>query len=192
MGNEKMNTELFGFIDFKTGERTAKVSADNNLKIVRGIGEVMNREDESLIWAMGTSIKYHVDKNIARYFHDDTVNEFSYMTADILSEEMIDNQQLVTKRMYDLGFRYFLLDLNIHTIDRTPEKSLTKKFKRALEFTRENPWLQVIGTDVGKRARPRVIAYEILDPSITKEQLQQMRIAAGEGKSITMIKSKKD
>jgi len=45
------------------------------------------------------------------------------------------------------GFKYLIVDLNIQSIDNTPEKTLTEKFKVILNIISNNPRLQLLNTD---------------------------------------------
>ena len=57
-------------------------------------------------------------------------------------------QEAVTARLKILGFKYLMIDLLLPTLDRTPEKSLTEKYKITINgLLYNNPGMRLLATD---------------------------------------------
>ena len=71
-------------------------------------------------------------------------NQLAYF--DKLYNLVPDKLELVSllKRQ---GYKYMIIDFNVHTIDKTPDQSLMKKTRRFEAFLQNNSGLEVIGTD---------------------------------------------
>jgi hypothetical protein len=57
-----------------------------------------------------------------------------------------DKEELV-EVMKASGFKYLIMDLLTATIDNTPNKTLTTKFKALESFVKDNPKVRLLGTD---------------------------------------------
>lgn len=117
-------------------EKSIELSAKNVTKGLRRI----NSNDE-LILATGTSLSFDVRNNSKRIFED---NSLSFVYGIINRER---TKGATTKTIKEYGFKYILLDLMTPSIDRTPERSLTKKFQAVLTLLYQNPQIRLLATD---------------------------------------------
>jgi len=103
--------------------------------------ELINSENQSLIYRIGTSFSYFIDNNSERIQIDNQLGIFSALYAKYPSKIRLANALKAS------GFKYILLDLNTPFIDRTPEQSLAKKFHNFMKFSKDNPRLKLLSTN---------------------------------------------
>lgn len=109
------------FILFKAGV----LDQDNALKFFNSeyyaAAALLNQESESKIYRIGTLLPYFVHSNDTRIATDNQLDQFigTYLPR-------ADNAYFL-KRLYDAGYRYIVFDLGTDSIDKTDEKTLTKK-----------------------------------------------------------------
>lgn len=129
------------FYDFAAG----KIDKDESLDIIYAdVSKAINRinEDEnSLIWRVGTSFSYFIKNNNERIILDNQLGLFYQ-----LKQRYPDNLELVDV-MKASNIKYIILDLNTYTIDYTPDRSLTNKYREMLMFVINNPYLKLLATD---------------------------------------------
>jgi len=103
--------------------------------------EIINEDEDALVYRIGTFFQYFIERNNERVLED---NQLAYF--DNLYNLMPDKLKLVTllKRQ---GYKYMIIDFNVHTIDKTPDQSLLKKTRRFEAFLQDNSGLEIIGTD---------------------------------------------
>ena len=143
----------------------------------------INAEDESLVYRIGTVLPYFVKKNDRRVLLDNQLGIFYQLN------KKYPNKGLLANVLRSNGYKYILVDLNTHTIDKTPEQTLRKKFIDFLEFCNGNPNLRLMATNrmvnlgspqqvnyqfrvFGKVVNGRegtYAIYEILDNSLTSQ-----------------------
>jgi hypothetical protein len=102
----------------------------------------LNRTDSDLIYRAGTLIHYFIRKNDKRVFIDNQLDVFN----QIYNRAGKDKLRTV-KGLRAMQYRYLLIDLNTPTIDRTPDKSLTRKYNTLIAFVTDNPKATLIETD---------------------------------------------
>lgn len=103
--------------------------------------EINTGSKDDLIYAIGTSLDYFFDKNQQRIFKDNQLRMFNVIYERFKTKDKI-NQALKLA-----GFKYLIIDLNTHTLDKTPERTLSEKYKRLLSFVNLNTGMQLIGTN---------------------------------------------
>lgn len=101
----------------------------------------MNRND-SYIYSIGTMFPYFVKKNNQRIFNDNLLAVFQ-ATLQRYNNDKVE----VVRVLKAFGFRYILINLKLHRIDKTPEKSVTQKFINFMHFANQNPNIELIATD---------------------------------------------
>ena len=97
--------------------------------------------DDALILQCGSSIQFDIKNDQIRVFED---NNLSYFFG-IANQQK--TQASITSYYKSVGFKYILLDLKLHTIDRTPEGSLRAKFNAMLTLLMDNPSIRLVATD---------------------------------------------
>ncbi len=101
----------------------------------------INQEDQSLVYRIGTVFPYFIKKNDRRVLLDNQLGIFFQLNRKY------QNKGLLAKILKANGYKYILVDLNTHTIDKTPEQTLKKKFIDFLEFCNANPSLRLMATN---------------------------------------------
>ena len=101
----------------------------------------INKDPSVLVYRVGTFLHYFIDKNNNRVLEDNQLGVFNR-----LSNTFQDKQELTTAFKVN-NYKFLVIDLNTATIDRTPDKSLTRKYERLLDFVQDNPNIRLIATD---------------------------------------------
>lgn len=101
----------------------------------------INNDINSNIIKIGTPFNFFIEKSDSRVVEDNQLNKMSR-----LIKEMPDKMALA-QALRDSGFKYLIVDLNTHTLDRTPEQTLVRKFENVLKFIFQNPHVEFMATD---------------------------------------------
>lgn len=101
----------------------------------------VNRDKDALVYRVGTYFNYFIERNNERVFQD---NQLTNLDRYI---KQFPNKLDVVKEMKRNGYRYLILDMNVASIDRTPDSSLKIKARDLGVFLVNNSGLEVIGTD---------------------------------------------
>lgn len=108
---------------------------------INQIAQIINNDKSANIYRVGTPINFFIDKNDKRVFEDTFLDLFARISEKYSTkEEIID----VFK---SIGFKYIVMDLNIHTYDSTPNKTLTAKFTKFQNMLYKNPYIELMATD---------------------------------------------
>lgn len=97
--------------------------------------------DESQIYAVGTVLPFFVTKNDKRVFKDNQLQNF-----ERLRTHYKDKNTLI-EVLKSGGYKYIFVDLNTYAIDRTPEKTLVKKYREFMRVLYQNPKVALLATD---------------------------------------------
>ena len=108
-------------------------------------------KDNKLVYKVGTYINYYIEQSDKRVFEDNQLGSFS-----MLYDKSRDNIELA-KRLKKIGFKYIIIDLKTATIDKTPGKTLTAKWKKMQGFISGNTQLKLISSD-----NKTIAVFEIL------------------------------
>ncbi|MFT4567605.1 MAG: hypothetical protein ACI9FN_002572 [Saprospiraceae bacterium] len=145
----------------QTGENTANIGKgilDNNTfqystslisakearsKSYGNINDALEKinSNNALIYQIGTFFAFDIKNNTERLFQDNTLPQFFWL-VDVLKEK-----EKIIAALKASNFKYILIDLYTHTLDKTPEKSLTKKYQLLLNTIYKNPSVQLLATD---------------------------------------------
>lgn len=129
-------------VKYQTGEFTEKQVFEGYWpNLMRGIDRI-NRDDKSLIYRVGTMFPYFIRKNDERVYTDNLVALYEQMYTIYGG-----NKQLIARAMKASGFKYIVINLNLGTVDKTPEQSLMKRFNLFLNYLYQNPELEMLATD---------------------------------------------
>jgi len=126
----------------KRGKKFAKEDLIQNYfpglnTALRGINK-----NDSYVYSIGTMFPYFVKKNNQRIFNDNLLALFQ-----AILERYNNDKVEVVQVLKAFGFRYILINLKLHKIDKTPEKSVTEKFVNFMNFAYQNPTIELIATD---------------------------------------------
>jgi len=129
-------------VKYQSGEFTDKQVFEGYWpNLMRGIDRI-NREDKSLIYRVGTMFPYFIRKNDERVYTDNLVALYEQMYNSYGG-----NKQVIAQAMKASGFKYIVINLNLGTVDKTPEQSLMKRFNLFLNYLYQNPQLEMLATD---------------------------------------------
>ena len=101
----------------------------------------INSETESKILRIGTSFSFFIKNNNDRVFIDNQLGLWSQL------KDRYEKKNLVSDVMKANNIKYIIVDLNTPFIDKTPEKSLEKKFKLLTRWLRDHQRLKLISTN---------------------------------------------
>lgn len=101
----------------------------------------LNQETESRVFRVGTFFNYHIEENDRRVLEDNQLEQFAQISSQLPKPE---DFLLVLKNN---GFRYVLFDMNVHSIDRTPDRTLTAKAKELFDLLYQSPKAKLLQTD---------------------------------------------
>ncbi len=101
----------------------------------------INRDEESLVYSVGTMFPFFIKKNNERILTDNLLAYYDGLKNRYNSSTEIAEVLKVN------GFRYILVNLKLYRIDKTPEKSVEKKFLDFMRFLYQNEKLELLGTN---------------------------------------------
>ena len=87
------------------------------------------KKEHSSVYRIGTFIAYFIPENNRRIFNDPQLDNFTCI------DNAFGNDDLTTmKKFQELGYKYFILDLNTATIEHNPNGTLHQKANRFVEW----------------------------------------------------------
>ena len=127
--------------DYSSGAKSEKDVLDRLYPGFYDTIEKINRDSEAKIYQVGTSFKYFLENNHQRVQAD---NQLGLYNA--LIEKYPDKNELV-EVFKASGFKYLIIDFNTVTIDKTGNRSLSKKYASFMNFIKDNPRTKLINTN---------------------------------------------
>jgi hypothetical protein len=101
----------------------------------------LNSEPDAKVYRIGTFFNYHILNNDTRVIEDNQLEQFAQLSKDMKTKsDYID-------LLHSNGVKYILFDLNIGSIDRTPEQSLVAKANELITILFSSPRINLIYTD---------------------------------------------
>ena len=143
------------FYEYATG----KIDKTQSLKLIyNDIDKALqkiNSENKSKVWRVGTSFSYFIKRNNKRIIQDNQLGLFNTL------RKRYSNNQDIMGFFRSNNIKYMIVDLQTATIDNTPDKSLTNKYRELLLFIIDNPNMKLIATDrvVGNRNAQGEMVY---------------------------------
>lgn len=137
LGKGIVDVNVFGYTTGMISSQEARESA------YRNIGNVLDEinSNDALIYQLGTSMAFEIKDNPNRLYLDATLTQFFPLLQSIKDKETV-------MEIYKAGgIRYMIIDLYTHTLDQTPDKSLTQKFTLLLNTIYQNPKVRLRATD---------------------------------------------
>ncbi len=128
-------------IQYQTGRIDEKALLNAHLPSYQEVKSIINQDDESMVYRVGTLLHYFIKKNDRRVFSDTFLDFFDGMIDQFKSKEKI------IQALKASGFKYIVIDLNMAGNDFTPERSLTRKFIQLLNTLYNNPGIELMYTD---------------------------------------------
>jgi len=109
--------------------------------VIVELRKIINRDEESQVYRVGTHFNYHITRNDQRVYEDNQLGLFEEYTSSG------GNPREFLSFLKRNGFRYVLFDLNTAGMDETPEQSLAKKANRFYRLLVNTPQAQLLFTD---------------------------------------------
>ncbi len=128
-------------LEYQMGNIEEKELLNIHLANYHEIKEVINQDDRSLVYRVGTSINYFIKKNDRRVFNDTYLDFFNLMVKKFKTKEKI------IQALKASGFKYIVIDLNMSDNDYTKEKTLTRKFIQLMNTLYNNPNIELLATN---------------------------------------------
>lgn len=126
---------------YQTGQYTQEEVFEKYLPNVNSALAKLNRNDNELIYRVGTSLPFFIDKNDARVFSDNLLGFFMNIVKKYEVNKTIAEVLKANK------FKYIVVNLNLASIDKTPEKSLERKFITFMTFLQNTEGIKLVATD---------------------------------------------
>lgn len=108
----------------------------------RKIIQELNVNKDTKILNVASLLTFFIEENDKRVYNDNQLDYFS-----TLWNESEFNKITTTFRLKEKGFSFILVDLESHTLDFTPEKSLLKKVLELFDYLKDNPYVELVYTD---------------------------------------------
>jgi hypothetical protein len=103
--------------------------------------KTINANPEDKIYKISTFLGFHINDKLNRCFDDDLLQ--IYNRTSLLLKDESDYFDLLKSK----NIKYILLDLNIKSVDKTPDKSLSKRVDAFVKLLNNPNKLRFIGTD---------------------------------------------
>lgn len=97
--------------------------------------------DDSYIYMVGTSLAFNINNNVNRIFQDNLLAHYTKLV------DKYEEKDILISALKASDFGYIVVDLNTPTLDRTPERSLTQKYRLLINMLYSNPDVSLIATD---------------------------------------------
>lgn len=127
-------------IFYTTGQHSREESKNMIYPNSQKAFEIINQNDE-LIYQVGTSTAFEIKNNPQRVSQDNILSTFFYILEKYRDKEVVIDVIKASE------YKYIIVDLYTHTLDKTPEQSLRKKFQLFLNTLYNNKKVKLIATD---------------------------------------------
>ncbi len=108
----------------------------------QNILNTLNRDKKAKLINISTFLKYHIVNNDTRVYMDNQLGIYK-----TISSSVNDDKTLVATELKKKEIKYILVSLNAAKIDRTEDKSLTKKFDNFMNTMINNPEIRLLYTN---------------------------------------------
>jgi hypothetical protein len=148
---------------------TGKIKSTSELQdkfIAPQFSEAMSRinsNPNSKILKIGTGLTYFIKQNHKRVIYDNQLGLFSRIVSSYR------NKYVVSDFLKASGIKYLIIDLNTPSIDNTPERTLTIKYRELLSYLSENESLSLLCTDnLTKRTGTNSLSYSLIGETVRR------------------------
>lgn len=104
--------------------------------------EYLNANPSLKVLRVGTYLNYFIESNDKRVYEDNQLEAFANLYL-----QSAGRKDVINKALNQQGIYFILMDLNAHQIDKTPDKSLTKKVQQMYSYIQSNPSVKLLVTD---------------------------------------------
>ncbi len=123
--------------EYQIGNISKEQLLNSSFPSVVEIEKLLNKNENSLVYRVGTQMKFFITKNDRRVVDDTFLDLFEQMI------QRFKNKQKVIEALKISGVEYIILDLALAHNDQTPDKSLTRKFTNFLNTLYNNPSVEM-------------------------------------------------
>lgn len=127
-------------VPYSTGFVNAQETKNSVYNNVNQALEEINSSD-AFVFQVGTSLSYEITKSTTRLMPDNTLDKFYLMLR------IFGSPKDIIPAFKASGIEYIILDLYTPTLDKTPEKSLTNKYKLFIAALYESNNIKLLSTD---------------------------------------------
>lgn len=128
-------------VQYQSGKNTKDDLKEIFFKNSVAAFDEINSDLDAQIIKVGTPFNFFIKKSDSRVLEDNQLNRMTRFISEM------PNKESLASALKAAGYKYLIVDLNTHTLDRTPEKTLVKKFEGLLKFIFQNPNVELISTD---------------------------------------------
>ena len=125
------------FIEYQIGNISKEQLLNSSFSSVVEIERLLNKNEKSLVYRVGTQMKFFITKNDKRVVDDTFLDLFQKLI------QQFKNKQRVIEALKINNVEYIVLDLALAQNDQTPDKSLTRKFTNLLNTLYNNPLVEL-------------------------------------------------
>ncbi len=137
--DSKLNKIFLQFAGHSTDESSALQDVNPAIAAAR---DEINTNPTKKVLRIGTSMNYFIDQNNTRVFEDNQLDNFTF-----IYNRYYGVKDVMNTAMKKVGIEYVLFDLNTGSIDKTPDKSLTKKIEKFYDYVSNNRGITLITSD---------------------------------------------
>jgi len=127
-------------VPYSTGFQDAQTTKNNVYNNISQALSTLNSTD-ALVYQVGTSLSYEIKSSTERVISDNTLNIFFWLL------KVTGAPKEIGPAFKASGIEYVILDLYTPTLDKTPEKSLTDKYKLFVASLYESSNVKLLSTD---------------------------------------------
>lgn len=127
--------------DYSSGAKTEKDVLDRLYPGFYDTARKINKDKKKKIYQVGTSFTYFFKNNHRRVQVDNQLGLYNSLT------ELYPDKSELVDVFKASGFKYLIIDFNTVTIDKTDNRSLSRKYNSFMNFIKDNPRVQLINTN---------------------------------------------
>ncbi len=126
---------------YRTGELSEEKVTDMFRSGYPAVARIINQETQSLVYHASTQLPYFIKKSDARCLADHFFEFFIWVKSTHESKKDLN------QAFRYMGFRYFIVDLKLPMVDKTADKTLSRKFDEFMNYMYQNPEIELVATD---------------------------------------------
>jgi len=131
------------FVKYLTGVQTEQqVFKQFFSPAEQNIINTLNRDKKANILNISTFLKYHISNNDSRVYMDNQLGIFKNIASHVGFDKKLVAGELRKKKI-----KYLLVGLNTARLDKTPDKSLTRKFEHLMRTMINNHEVKLLYTN---------------------------------------------
>lgn len=126
---------------YQTGDLNTDQVFEKYMPNITTALNTINADESKLVYRAGTSLPFFISKNDDRVFSDNLLGFFMTMV------KKYERNTTIADVLKANNYEYIIVNLNLATIDRTPEKTLQRKFVTFMTFLENTDQIELMATD---------------------------------------------